>query len=64
MDERKIIKSALSHINNAQSEISSLSKTGLSQESLAELDLASNALNDSIRHCEGIFGPATKKNYN
>jgi hypothetical protein len=59
MDQRKVIQSAIDHINNAKSEIQNFPRSGLSQKSLAELDLAQKALADSIRHCEGVFGPTT-----
>jgi hypothetical protein len=59
MDERNKVQSAITHINNAKAEIENFPRSGLSQKSLTELDLAYHALNDSINHCKGIFGPAT-----
>ncbi len=61
MDERDIINSAISHINNAKTEIENFSRYNPNQSSLAELDLAYHSLNKSIRHCQGVFGPTTIK---
>ena len=64
MDERDIVHSAISHINNAKTEIENFSKNNLKQSSKAELDLAYQSLNDSINHCLGVLGPTTIKNRN
>jgi hypothetical protein len=62
MDERKIVDSAISHINNAIAEINSFSGSNLNQTSKNELELAHKSLQDTISHCLGIFGPSTIKN--
>ena len=61
MDERKIVDSAISHINDAKAEINSFSKSNLNPTSKNELDLAYQSLDDSISHCLGIFGPSPIK---
>ncbi|KUG05444.1 hypothetical protein ASZ90_017126 [hydrocarbon metagenome] len=61
MDQRDIINSAISHIDKAKTEIENASRNNPNQSSLAELDLAYQSLNDSIRHCQAIFGPTTIK---
>lgn len=62
MDEREMIKTAISHINNAKSAMQQFPTSGLSKKSMAELDMAFQALDDSINHFNGIFGPATGNN--
>jgi len=61
MDERDIVHSAISHINNAKAGIENFAKSSLNQTCQAEMDLAYQSLNDSITHCLGIFGPASIK---
>jgi hypothetical protein len=61
LDERDIVHSAISHINNAKTEIENLPKNNLSQSCQTELDLAYQSLNESITHCLGVFGPASIK---
>ncbi len=58
MDERQIVDSAISHINDAKAEIMNFSRSNLNPNSQSELDLAYQTLNDSISHCLGIFGPS------
>jgi len=61
MDERDIVHSAISHINDAKAGIENLPNSDLNQTCKTELDLAYQLLNDSITHCLGIFGPASIK---
>lgn len=51
MDQRSSVQSIISHINSAKRDLENFPKSGLSQKSVAELDLAYNALNDTINHC-------------
>ncbi len=51
MTSRAAFESVISKINMAKREIENLPKSGLSSKSIAELDLAYNALNDTINHC-------------
>lgn len=59
MDERAIIHAAITHINSALGEFEKFPRSGLNSKSLAELKLACSSLNDSINHCQAIFGPTT-----
>jgi hypothetical protein len=59
MDERDIVRSMITHIDDAKKEVEKLSKSKVSQNCKAELHLAYQSLNDSISHCHGIFGPST-----
>jgi len=58
MDLRKVIDSAISHVNNAKREIENLPPGSLAGSANLEMELAYNALEDSIQHCQGIFGPS------
>ena len=59
MDERELIRSAIAHINEAKSEIEFFSARNISPGSKQALDEAYRSLNNCIRHCQAIFGPAT-----
>lgn len=59
MDERRVIHSAIVHINDAKSGLENISGKGLSLQSQQALDLAYQSLDKSIKHCQAIFGPAT-----
>lgn len=62
MDERQLVQSAITNINSAKSVLDNFPKSGMSQKSLREMDLAYSSLNDSINHFNAIFGPATTPN--
>lgn len=51
MDQRSTVQSIISHVNSAKRDIENFPKSGMSQKSVAELDLAYNSLNDTINHC-------------
>ncbi|HHV16187.1 MAG TPA: hypothetical protein GXX58_06395 [Gelria sp.] len=51
MEQRSVIQSIMSHVNSAKRDIENFPKSGISPKSIAELDLAYNALNDTINHC-------------
>lgn len=52
MQEQKMVQSAVSHINNAKSEIESFNRSVTSNQKVKqELGLAYDALNDVINHC-------------
>jgi hypothetical protein len=51
MDQKSNVQSIISHVNSAKRDIENFPKTGLSKKSITELDLAYNALNDTINHC-------------
>ena len=59
MDERELIRSAIAHINEAKSEIEFFSARNISLGSKQALDEAYRSLNNCLRHCQAIFGPAT-----
>jgi len=59
LDERALIRSAIAHINEAKSEIEGFSAGNISPGSKQALDKAYQSLNNCIRHCQAIFGPAT-----
>lgn len=59
MDERDIVRSIISHINTAQSEIESFLMSSPAQSSRNELEQAAESLTDSIKHCQAVFGPTT-----
>ena len=59
LDERELIRSAIAHINEAKSEIEFFSARNISPGSKQALDEAYRSLNNCIRHCQAIFGPAT-----
>lgn len=59
MDERDLIRSIISHVNLAQSQVESLLASDINAPSKNELQQAGLSLNDCIRHCHGIFGPTT-----
>lgn len=59
MDERRVIHSAIVHIQDAKSSIEGIAQEGLNPESRYALDLAYQSLDQSIKHCQAIFGPAT-----
>lgn len=52
MDQKQMVQSCVSHINNAKAEIENLNRSvsGNSQAK-QELGLAYDALNDTINHC-------------
>ncbi len=51
MDQRTTVQSIISHATMAKRDIETFPKSGLSQKSKDELDLAYNSLNDTINHC-------------
>lgn len=51
MDQRTTVQSIITHVNSAKRDIENFPKSGLSQKSISELDLAYNSLNDTINHC-------------
>ncbi|MEN6462903.1 MAG: hypothetical protein ABFC94_16240 [Syntrophomonas sp.] len=51
MDQSTVVQSIISHVNSAKRDIENFPKSGLSKKSTDELDLAYNALNDTINHC-------------
>jgi hypothetical protein len=61
MDERDIVRSAITSIDKAKTELEYLTRSNLSEISKIEFGLAYQSLNESASHCLGIFGPATIK---
>ncbi|MEN6350884.1 MAG: hypothetical protein ABFD08_15995 [Syntrophomonas sp.] len=59
MDERDMVRSIISHINSARSEIDLFLMRSTAPNSRNELEQASSSLVDSIKHCQAIFGPTT-----
>lgn len=55
LDERKIISSVISNIENAKTEIEAL----INDNPNTNLDNAYRSLNDCVSHCHAIFGPST-----
>lgn len=51
MDQRRILESCISHINNAKADIETLNSKSTSSKSKQEFGLAYDALNDCINHC-------------
>lgn len=51
MDKKSSLQSIVTHVNSAKRDIENFPKSGLSQKSVSELDLAYNSLNDTINHC-------------
>lgn len=51
VDERRLVQSCVSHINNAKSDIESFNRSARDQKIKDELGLAYNSLNDCINHC-------------
>lgn len=58
MDLRKLINSTISHVNDAKREIENMPPGRLEAGANYEMELAYDALEDSIKHCRGIFGPS------
>ncbi len=55
MDQKTRVGLVISHVNMAKRDLENFSKSGLSQKSQAELDLAYNSLNDCINHCHSAI---------
>lgn len=51
MDQKTAIQSIITHVNSAKRDIENFPKSGLSQKSTDELDMAYKSLNDTINHC-------------
>lgn len=51
MDQRSRVESVISHVNMAKRDLENFTKSGISNKSQQELDLAYNSLNDCINHC-------------
>ena len=58
MDLREIINSAISHVNDAKREMENMPAGFLNANANYEMELAYDALEDSVKHCQGIFGPS------
>lgn len=58
MDLRAFIDSAISHMNDAKREMEELPAGSANANVIFEMELAYDALEDSIKHCGGIFGPS------
>ncbi len=58
MDLRELINSAISHVNKAKGEMENMPPGSLDAGANYEIELAYDALEDSIKHCHGIFGPS------
>ena len=60
MDHRSIISSAISHIENAKTEIEALIHDN-QNTNITNLGKAHRSLDDCIDHCHAIFGPSTQE---
>lgn len=58
MDLREIINSAISHVNDAKRDMENMPPGSLDAGANYEMELAYDVLEDSIKHCRGIFGPS------
>ncbi|HRY13969.1 MAG TPA: hypothetical protein P5309_10385 [Syntrophomonadaceae bacterium] len=55
MDQKTRLESVISHVNMAKRDLENFTKSGMSQKSQSELDLAYNSLNDCINHCHSAI---------
>lgn len=55
MEQRTRVQSVISHVNMAKRDLENFTKSGMSQRSKSELDLAYNSLNDCINHCNSAM---------
>ncbi len=55
MDQKTRVDSVISHVNMAKRDLENFTKSGMSQKSKSELDLAYNSLNDCINHCNSAM---------
>lgn len=55
MDQKAAVQAIITHVTSAKRDIENFPKSGLSQKSTDELDLAYHSLNDSINHCTTIM---------
>ncbi len=58
MDLREVVDSAISHVNDAKREMEEMPSGSLNVTANYEMELAYDALEDSVKHCQGIFGPS------
>jgi hypothetical protein len=61
LDEIDVIKSAIYHINEAKKGIENTFGNVSSPDSQAELERAYQTLEDSLRHCRGVFGTSSSR---
>ncbi len=59
MDERRVIASAIVHIKDAKSGIAGIAQEDLTSEAKQALNIAYQSLDQCLKHCQAIFGPAT-----
>lgn len=51
MDDKFSVQFIIAHLNDAKRDLEQLPRTGMSNKSVIEMDLAYNLLNDSIMYC-------------
>lgn len=52
---QKTVESIINHMNNAKRDMENFPTSGMSEESMEELNLAYHLLNDSINHCNSAM---------
>ena len=51
MEKKFAVQFIIAHLNDAKRDLEQLPKTGMSNKSITEMDLAYNLLNESINYC-------------
>lgn len=54
--DRVVISAAISHLQNAKHEIEKLPWDRMDQQTLKEMEYVSGVIDDSINHCQALFG--------
>jgi hypothetical protein len=60
--DRVIISAAITHIRNAKEEIEKLPRDRMNRQTRSEIEHVCHALDDSISHCQDLFGSAGTQN--
>lgn len=53
--DRIVISAAISHLQNAKTEIDKLPKDRINRQTLTEMDTVSRVIDDSINHCQALL---------